>query len=281
MVQQRTPSSGELPGQFQVMSAPFDIHDGAIDPILAMQELDIPKFHALLPAHADAESFEVTLAPTLGRQMDSRHQPYFAELKVGDDTQATVIKTYNKANGAENWRKEIAAHERARRAGLPTLTPTILARYGSATLLGTTFVDDLYDLERRYRGLTPEGYEIDEITLLASSAAALAALHNSDVIHGDAAPRNFAFRGSTLGHKQPVLIDPETYIFPGEQRASEVKKMKQADLEQLISESARAIAGKEDSHRKAKIDDRAQQNAAARARDTIMPVYLNVTGHSF
>jgi hypothetical protein len=287
MVAQRTLSSGE----FQIMVPPFDLHDGAINPIEAVGGLMIPKSRVLLPEHTGVESFRVALDPSLPDQIDSRHQVYFGNLYVdGQGPEGLALKTYNTNNGANNWRKEVAAHELARRAGLPTLSPVLLAQTRSgATLMGTRYISDLFDLDRRFMGSVPVGYEIDELALFLTSAAALATLHNSDVIHGDAAPRNFAFRGISSGDRKPVVIDPETYRFPGEQKASEIKDLKERDLNQLINESASLVAIKEAREKaggknkvtKVKVPESAILEAQKTVADAINPIYHNITGHSF
>lgn len=277
-VMQRTISEGEI----GVMQAPFDLRDGAVEPITAMNGVQIPRNQALLPQHEGATSFSLTLDQHLPNQVMSRHQPYFAQLSVeGEPSIPVAVKTYNKSNGSDFWRKEVAALEKARRSGLEALTPIFVVNFGHVALMGTVYIDDLFDLERRFRGEVPEGYEIDESGLLVASAAALAAQHSSEhagLVNGDAAPRNFAYRGP-IASKTPVIIDPETYVFPGERSADEITKLQANDLRQLINESARVIAGKAEGT--ARVGDGAHQEAFNLANSTIPLIYNNVIGHSF
>lgn len=285
MVEQRTPSSDS----FDIMPAPFDIHDGAINPIEAFEGLYLPKRKILLPEHATAETFAVSLDPSrLPKQVDSRHQVYFGNLKVDDlDAEAVALKTYNTTNGADNWRQELAALELGRRAGLPILTPLMLLQTRSGvTLLGTRFIPDLFDLDRRYMGNVPDGYEVDEQTMVFTATAALAAQHISDVTNGDAAPRNFAFRGPSSGDRKPIVTDPEFYKFPGQHTSNELGKRKKADLEYLIGESASLISKKEARDRtlpghKIKVDEKLILNTKPRVTEMARAVYDNITGHSF
>lgn len=283
MVAQRTPSSRE----FAIMRPSFDLHDGAIDPIRAMGSLLIPSNRVWLPNNPDTTEFSVSLDPSLPAQIDSRHQPYFANFRADGAKTPIVLKTYNGNNGAGNWKKETGALEQARRSGLATLTPRFLARTRSGvTLLATDYVPDLFDLERRFMGDVPVGYEVDEVKLLARAAAALASMHTSDVAHGDAAPRNFAYRGLTAERPSPVMIDPETFTFPSEVTVSEMEELKKRDFEKLISESAALIAGKEAREntvkgKPARVTESSRDRAKQIAADVIHPVYENVTGHSF
>lgn len=275
---QRTISEGE----FRVMPTPFDLRDGAIDPIDAMREIQIPNRHAFLPQHSGAESFSLSLDPALPAQVMSRHEPYFAQFSVeGEDPVPVAVKTYNIKNGAMNWRKEVAALEKARRAGLEALDPVFVINYGRVALMGTVYIDDLFDLDRRFRGVVPEGYEIDTNGLLVASAAALAGQHISaggGLANNDAAPRNFAYRGP-ISRKTPMIIDPETYVFPGEVPDHKIAELQGQDLSYLIDESAKMIAGQ--AKGQPRIGDRAHEEALDLARSIVPLVYNNVTGHSF
>lgn len=283
MVEQRTPSSQD----FAIMRPPFDLRDGAIDPIRAMGSLLLPGNRVWLPNNPDATEFSTVLDKNLPPQIDSRHQPYFANFRVEGNKFPIVVKTYNGHNGANNWRKETAALEHARRAGLPTLTPRYLLKTRSGVAqLATDYIPDLFDLERRFMGDVPEGYEVDEVKLLARAAAALASMHTSDVAHGDAAPRNFAYRGLTAERPSPVMIDPETFTFSKEVTVSEMEELQKRDVDKLINESASLLAAKvakesTQGGKAVKVSESARDMAKKSAADVIMPVYENVTGHSF
>jgi hypothetical protein len=282
-VMQRTPSSMEMahfnPG--------FDLHDGGIEPIKTIGNMMVANANRIwLPNNPDTTEFTTALTPDLPPQIDSRHQVYFARFRTEDSSTPIAIKTYNKTNGADNWRKELASLELARRAGLPTLTPRFIARYRSGvTQLATDYFDDLFDLERRYTGDVPNGYEVDEIKLLARSAAALAALHMSGVAHGDAAPRNFAYRGETADRPVPVVIDPEMYTFSHEVSKDTLARLQGDDRNSLVNESASLLAKKEarqaNNGKPAKVTEQAIARAKISAEDVIIPVYQNVSGHSF
>lgn len=282
-VMQRTPSSIDM----AIFKPGFELQDGAVEPIRALGGMMIANANRIwLPNNPDTTQFSVSLDSALPGQIDSRHQPYFARLKSNEVTTPIVVKTYNSTNGANNWRKELAALELARRTGLPTLTPRFLARYRSGvTQLATDYIDDLFDLERRYMGEVPNGYEVDEIKLLARSAAALAALHASGVAHGDAAPRNFAYRGQTAERPVPVVIDPETYTFSSEVSREALADLKKKDFSSLVMESASLLAKKEardlSSGKPSKVSTVAIDRARKSAEDIIVPVYQNVAGHSF
>ncbi len=284
MVMQREPSSPE----FVVMQRDFGFDAGA-EPLATMQSLIVPPKHALLPAHADAETFRVSLNPDLPSQRDTKHQIYFADLSVGDaDPIQVALKTYKKkwdrVNDPEIWRREIAAHEFAKRSGLETLSPQIIANYGRVVLMGTLFVPGMYDLEQRYRQLSPEGTWVDAQTMLAASASALGALHNADVINGDAAPRNNAFKDDVDERGNPiltsVLIDPETYIFPGELDKDELKAAKKADVEYLVDESVKVIAAVESRTARGQFDTEAAYEARELAEDVIRPIYSGTVNHN-
>ncbi|MDB5183231.1 MAG: hypothetical protein JWO47_1015 [Candidatus Saccharibacteria bacterium] len=273
MVAQREPSSED----FRVITEGLDL-SGAENPLAAVNGLIIPPKHVLLPAHAGATEFSVSLNPDLPPQIDSRHQIYFADLAIGSARPFPVaIKTYNPNNGPQNWRREVGAYDMAKRSGLNTLEPVMIANFGRGVLMATRYDDELFDLERRYRGMAPEGYEIDVDLMLSASASALAALHGSDVIHGDMAPRNIALRRKDAQH--PVVTDPETFMFPGELDADELAAGKRLDLLQLIKESTDAISINGGNSRV--IPSRESEAIRDRVTEKIMPVYQSGIGHSF
>lgn len=281
-------------GEFDVMPGNFGLHH-AVDPIEFSQSLELSPRTAILPQHPDARAFSVGLSPDLPQQRGTRHQVYFADMGVYGSTEdpdlhiatyPVAVKTYKKNMDPDNWVREIAALEMARRSGLETLTPAMLLNYGRGVLMATVFVEGLHDLEERFLGRVPEGYGIDQNTMLATSASALASQHERGMVNGDAAPRNVALQGPSWGgNGDPVLIDPETYKFPHEMSIQEIRQGHANDLTHLIREAGTLIHKKEwqdsigsGAARYATPDE--LDVAMSKAKEIILPVYRAGRSHA-